>query len=426
MQPPSPNYVPWYLPPPERLHRTWSFWLACFVFILLSAKYISVLFHGYVGAAVVAVLAILVGLLEGQTQPVIYNIRRGMRLNSALLWLLVWYAIGLFLRMLMAPQFTVNWRYASPPIIILCAVLLGFGYLSESRASRLFQIAYILAIGVQSFFSGSVLSEGYGKIREIVGETMGSWSFGDQSNFAMQAVLLPMMIVRSLLERGWTRLLLLACCALITRTIIVCQFGTALGLLLLGGPLTVVIWMIWARKTIAGHFRFLIVAVAVAIFCTILIRQMQNNPMLEVAGSRVIRAWEDPRSGGYNATYAAEGSRWYLAQTSINTFKAHPFLGQGTGTIRHAASVGGHSALFDMLGFYGLLGGGGAFLLLILVMVRRGFIRMRQQANLEVTAALASLLMLFVAGVVNPYWEGEVTCLVFMWARAFRLPQEPR
>jgi hypothetical protein len=131
---------------------------------------------------------------------------------------------------------------------------------------------------------------------------------------------------------------------------------------------------------------------------------------------------EDPRSGGYSGKAAEEGSRWILAEKSLKLFSEHPFLGGGSGGIPNFELVGGHSSFFDMLGFYGLLGGGGAFVCLLLVMLGRAFRRLLWQRTWGAAVVAVSVLLLVVAGVVNPYWSGITT--VFLVTRLFRMEGE--
>lgn len=62
--------------------------------------------------------------------------------------------------------------------------------------------------------------------------------------------------------------------------------------------------------------------------------------------------------------------RFPLYLDSINVFKSNPFLGMGKFNYRNGGIIGGHSELFDNLGYYGILGSG---LLLLSIWTNYGY-----------------------------------------------------
>jgi hypothetical protein len=76
-----------------------------------------------------------------------------------------------------------------------------------------------------------------------------------------------------------------------------------------------------------------------------------------------------------------------------------------------------------MLGFFGLLGGAGAFIAFLLLLLARALRRMQRQGNWASAVVAASVVLLVIAGVVNPYWEGSIG-MVFLVTRLFRMEGE--
>lgn len=64
---------------------------------------------------------------------------------------------------------------------------------------------------------------------------------------------------------------------------------------------------------------------------------------------------------GINSTQALS-ARFTLYLDSLDVFKSNPILGMGKYSFRNNGMIGGHSELFDNLGYYGILGSGLLFL----------------------------------------------------------------
>jgi hypothetical protein len=143
-------------------------------------------------------------------------------------------------------------------------------------------------------------------------------------------------------------------------------------------------------------------------------RFTRDNPLLVQAYYRLDNFLEDPTSGGYSGG-DIEGSRWLLAEISLQSFQEDPFFGMGGGSTRTSQLVGGHSSLLDSLGAYGLLGGGGAFCGMILFMFKASVIRFHRERNWETLLVVVSCILLLVGGIINPYWEGfQPYCVLLM------------
>jgi hypothetical protein len=111
-----------------------------------------------------------------------------------------------------------------------------------------------------------------------------------------------------------------------------------------------------------------------------------------------------------------------MAMISIDTFLSNPLFGAG-GDIRSNAYIitGGHSSLFDYLAIMGLLGGGGAFAVLILIMLKNAIINhFVIEKSLLSAASLASMIALIISGIANPYWYGPTFWIVCLFAGIYR------
>ena len=408
------------LGPPRDLSRTWGFRIFALAFLAEDTKAVAVYMHGLVGMSMLLVTAGLVAGLERSLPAVIGRIRRGAARNRAAILLSIWYVGGVLGTMYFAGSTNTDWRQGASSALILVGFLVGFAYLSESRAARLFQIAYVLMVGINCLATSLETFRGGLVIREMVVSTNYLWLYGDQGFFAINAVLLPMLIWRSVMERGVLRAVLLACCAVTGYVAVTSSYGTPAGALLVGLPAFAALGLFFGKTTSYGA-RLLVVSLILYAGVMVVVRVV-DAPVLEPVRSRVTNAWKDPRSGGYDPRQAEYGSRWMLAEISWDSFVDSPLLGRGRGGMANSGVVGGHSSLFDLLGFYGILGGGGAFLGLLFTMSRRAQERLTRVGDWESICAMTSLVMFLLVGVVNPYWGGLETATVLLIGRLFRMP----
>jgi hypothetical protein len=89
----------------------------------------------------------------------------------------------------------------------------------------------------------------------------------------------------------------------------------------------------------------------------------------------------------------------------------------GGGSTRYSPYVGGHSSLLDTLGAYGILGGGGAFVSLIFIILANAANHFFHERSWQALLGLATVISLLAAGIVNPYWEGFEPLFVILIAR---------
>ena len=409
--------------PPQLLHRTWCFRLAMLAFVALSTKHIEVAMHGLAGMFVILALAALAGFVEDSFTSILPNVRRNAMRNQIMVLLAIWYAIGVFGKMYLTGAPYTDWRGVMGPVLLVFALLTGFGFMHEARCARSFQIVLILMVGLQSAFAGRVMLDDTSFSRDAVTETGGAWVYGDQAGFTTQAMLLPILVWRAFAEKGALRLLLITGCAGIAFAVVTCQFTTALMLFLLSIPTAGLLGLSVVKHS-KGYSRVLLVGVALLLLGLGVLQLLPEVSLWRGSAEKVARVLQDPTSGGYETEgHITETSRWFQAKRSFDTFLEHPIFGGGSGPYQNSKVVGGHSSLFDLLGFYGLLGGGGAFIALVLLLLARAFSRLHRQRNWAAVAVASSMISFLIAGEVNPYWEGAIV-MVFLVARLFRMEGE--
>jgi len=402
---------------PRDLSKSWGFRILTFAIIAYSTKPMSVLIHGLIGFFALLGIAWILMHAKRELGIVHYNIRHVTALNKPLLFFSMWYAFGVIFNIYFRGGFYVveDWRLTMGPFLLLWATFFAFAFLHNDKCYRILVILLTLLAGVQSIFTLREQFFGFVPIRQLVNDV---WLYGDQGTFAMYAILFPVLIVQATKEKKTLCAALYVCCGIIAISIVFCTFATAVALLLIGGAgLSIITLGYWRKSFVAKAALCVLLATMTVLTFKLVIES--SNPLLRDVNSRLIRAYQDPTSGGYNQHYGTE-SRWFLAQKSIDSFLDNPLFGAGGGSIRHSTYVGGHSSFFDSLGGYGLLGGGGAFISLILYMLFQTFHQMRVKRSLETIAKFIVTISLLIGGIVNPYWEGNQTLMVLLVARSFR------
>jgi hypothetical protein len=312
-----------------------------------------------------------------------------------------------------------DWRLMIGPVVLLITLCYAFGFVRDEVAFRIFQIGLAVVLGVQSIFTLRELSSVAGLAREMWFELQGAWEYGNQSAYATWIMLLPVLIWRALAERGALRLLLLSAALLTGAAASSGSFATPLMLLAIGGGVCISLMLVFP---VQGQIRpkGIILIVGILVAGLVFYRYTQDSPLFDAGYDRIENFLEDPQGGGYVGQSRAS-SRVFLAEISINSFLAKPWFGMGGGSIRYSPYVGGHSSFFDSLGAYGLWGGGGAFVGLMLAMLVAAARRFFTQRSWETLLALTSVILLLVSAVSNPYGEGLSLFLVLIMARPFSL-----
>lgn len=400
----------------DGLSKTWFFRFSSLAFIVMGTPVLDVFVRGLLGFLLLTMVAIFSGLLESSFNRVVRSIRRGVSHNRLLVLFSVWYLVGIVLNALIRGNGLDDWRLMMWPVVLLLGTCFAFAFMHDENCYRLFQIGFLVVSGIQAAISIPTLAHTVGIARDMWLETGGTWIYGNPSSFALLAILLPMFMWRAIKESGLLRVLLLASCLLILVAIFISSFATPVALIMLGSLLVLALAILIPTR---GQNRLVSLLVAGILLSASLVayRLTFDNPLTAPARSRIENFLNDPVSGGYEGEIIRTASRVYLAEISISSFQAEPLFGKGGGNTRYSKFVGGHSSLADTMGSYGLLGGGGALLGVILVMLVTAALRLWQERNWETLCALATVLLLVVAGIADPFWEGAQLAYVLVMAR---------
>jgi hypothetical protein len=350
---------------------------------------------------------------------VLQSINEGISQNKWLVLFALWYSIGVWLNILVRGNGLADWRLMIGPVVLLITLCYAFGFVRDAAAFRGFQIGLILALGIQSLFTIRELWGTAEIARQMWRELQGAWEYGNQSAYATWIILLPIFLWRALVERGWLRWLLLGAALLAGVAALIASFATPVMLFAIGGGVIIIMLLIFpVRKQV--RMKAVILAVAALVAGVLIYRFTQDNSLFTASYLRIENFLADPQGGGY-VDQTRSSSRWFLAEISAKSFLAEPWLGMGGGSVRYSPYVGGHSAIFDSLGAYGLLGGGGALVGLMMTLLIGAVRRFFTYRSWETLLALTSVILLLVSGVANPYGDNLPLFLVLIMARPFSL-----
>ena len=399
--------------------RTLLFWLSTLAFIALVTSAIAVYMHGLAGFFVILALAFLAGFLENSLTRSLFYFSRGISENKLLALFAVWYQVCIIINSISGGKGLNDWRFMLSPMLFIIGLWYTFAFLQYDSGYRYFQIALILGMGIQSVFTTRELINLPGIARIMWTELGGTWLYGNQAYFALSAILFPILLWRSFKETGILRPLLLVLSLFLLIAAYISSFGTPVGLMIVAVYFVVTL-LIVLPVTKISRVKSLLVAGLIASIAVLVYTISYRTPLLEEASTRIDEILRDPVSGGYTLSMGGV-SRWYLAEESLQSFKDYPLFGMGGGNIRYSPYVGAHSSFFDALGAYGLLGGGGALTGIIVIMLVQATLRFLHERSWEALLALTTVVLLVVAGIVNPYWEGWVPLYVLLSTRPVRI-----
>lgn len=400
--------------------KTWVFRLSALAFLVLITPVLGIYLHAPAGFYAVLALATLVGLFEDRIRQGLQRTYLGIARNKLLVLFAAWYAVGAVLNILVDGKGLADWRLMLTPITMVVGLLFGFIFITDDLSWRYFQIVLIIALGLQSILAIPQLYSNPGLTRTMWDQSSGSGMiYGDQSYFSLSVILLPLLIWRSFIEKGRLRILLVASCCLILVSALISSFGTPLGLIIIGLVVTFILAVFFMLRRMGWLFAVLIVLVGYYGYLL-----TSNNMLFSESYTRIENFINDPTSGGYSGK-DVDQSRWYLDQISITSFQSNPIFGMGGGSTRYSPFVGGHSSLLDNLGAYGLFGGGGALAAMMLVLLLNAITGFVRQRNWQSLLTVTSVIVLLVAGIVNPYWEGLQPLFVILVVRSFTYGSGP-
>ncbi len=384
------------------LQNTISFRLFLLSSIALYTPVISVTMRGYLGYLPLVLIAFLALIMERASHYNFQMFIQTVRHNKLYTTLAIWYFLGVVLNQYYYLGLLSNWRLLLSSMGILFGIFFSLYYGYNPNCRRITQIIIILFSGFQASFSTNTLLSQIGIARNMWLQSYGAWIHGNQAFYSIIALMIPVFFWRASLEKGFLKLLLYLASILSLIYSVIGTFGTPIGIIIIHiiciTILSFVLIFLGKRKFRSiAYVGFLIL---IMYWGQKYVLQLQ---VLEDAISRIENVIEDPRSGGYSQELVSQ-SRWYLAQKSFISFWSNPLLGAGGGTTQNNPNLGGHSSFFDSLGAYGLLGGGGAIIGIVLLMIFQGTIYFLRQRNMHSIIVFSTSISLLAMGIANPYW----------------------
>jgi hypothetical protein len=397
--------------PQKPLSRTWMFRLLCIAWVSFFTPYISVSIHGMAGFLVMLFIALSVGLIENSLGRVTRLLFKGLFRDKIPVLFALWYIFGFIINLFIGGRGINDWRLIMDPLLILLGMCFSYAFMDDNICYRFFIILFIIFSGVQALFSMSILASKVDIAREMYVQTNGAWIYGNQIIYAIYAIVIPVLFYYSIRQKGLLKLGFFALCVFILIVCAISSFGTPLGLILIGISVISLSAIFLLFKT-KPSFGVLLIVGTIIMVVLIGYKYFNSSPLITSASTRINTALIDPTSGGY--VIGSGGiSRWFLAEDSIKSFESSPLFGVG-GIATNNPLVGGHSSFFDSLGLYGLFGGGGALIGIILIIFIKTTLRFFRERNWETLLTLTSVILLVVAGVVNPYWGGPLAIVLIM------------
>ncbi len=267
---------------------------------------------------------------------------------------------------------------------------------------RFFLKSFIVLIGIQSCVSSLFFYADYNATKDLIfshferGEI---WDFGDQVSYAMCGLFIVPIWTRlkSVGNVGWLYKFFIA---VILFNIIVCQYATPL-VLLIASFITHIFYFFYQKKKLLTSIVSLLFLIIIIFKFGEIANKFEKSNSVE----KIILALEDPKSGGYREEFYDE-SRYLLAMKSLSTFISNPIFGVGDGYINTGKnrSIGGHSSLFDFLGFYGLVG----TLLFLLFLYINVDVKNKEQNRLVDLSSKISFYLFTFSGIGAPYYLSKL------------------
>ena len=133
--------------------KSWFFRLASLAFIAQFTPALAVSMRGFAGFLIILSVAVFAGLVESSFNQTMRTIFKGIAKNKLLIVLVIWYIAGFILNLFLRAGGFDDWRLMLSPVVILIGLLYALGFMDDDASFRNFQIAFILVVGIQSFFS---------------------------------------------------------------------------------------------------------------------------------------------------------------------------------------------------------------------------------------------------------------------------------
>lgn len=406
---------------PVRAKRPWGVWT---VFATLGMICAPIPFF-FLGGSRGLMVGLLFGLVlmtgDGTFRRFMHCLNTFLVKDFWTWFLYAWFLVGVLVGILRAGN---DWNIWLTMAINTTALIFG-QFLSQSEDYRRFAIwAGLTAIAFQNAISEHwVLAQGL-NFRDALGEAtragVGS-AYGETMHWSAVAVFLPIAVAEVLKTRSLAFKVLgcgmvFLCCY----CILFSGFAAPTILLLLGTVMCGVMLVTHGRGTV-GSLGIALLLAAVLVFVAwqgFQVVRVGNDSRLRDASARINSLLEDPAKGEYGGQGDADTTRLAMARWGWKMFMERPFFGWG-GDIRNNHVTAGHNSLFDFLADYGLFGGGGAFVLFVLLMMSRTYRRLRRERTFESIGQFVATVLFFCSGVFNPLWVSAPACIILLYGRIY-------
>jgi len=347
--------------------------------------------------------------------PFFLAIRRSLNVNRLMMLFLAWYYIGVFFSALRGGMgVLVEWKIHLVGII---SIFYGLFLMQNPKYWRLAVYAASFVLFYHALGANQYVSDTGFDMREALVDLSAALGTTDYwTSFSM----LTIMLVGNLLEEKnkWIKGVGFVISLYLYKTILFCGFATPVALFIIGHVALGVIFFVYGKKGLLQvmiRLGFCVVMILGSIWSVHKISTMEEDSRFASIQWRFSNMIEDPRGGGYSV----EGSRFDLAKISWRTFKDSPFFGCG-GTFMDNPGSGGHQAVIDYLAIYGLLGGGGAFIVVVILCLRNTFLDCRTERNWVAYSYFSCAVMFSLVGIVNPGWAGWPMAMFMFYAHPFK------
>jgi hypothetical protein len=404
------------------LVNTKSFTILSIAFISFFTPFVTVFLHGLQGFIPLFSIGIIIMLYSNSYKWVFGNIKATISHNRWFYYLMLSYIISSVLRQSYGSSISSNILLVLNITVPFLGLLFAFGYANEFNCQRKFIIILIFFLGIQSILSLPVLFNSPGIARFYFETNEGDWSFGNPSYFALTIVFIPALIWWSLRESKILRFILISFLGLTTLTAFISSFSTPLGLGI-AGVLIISILSLFLKNAFRFNLKGIILGLSILLISYYTYSNIKQNSLLIGSSEKIENAFRDPTSGGLNNTQSKSNSRWIISKKSFNTFLMNPIFGVGNGT-RLNKYLGGHSSLFDLLGAFGILGGGLAYIVFVLLMIKLSWKLFLKYRSWSSVLFLTTVILYLISGVVNPYWEGISSAFILILTRPYYVSKQ--
>jgi len=241
------------------------------------------------------------------------------------------------------------------------------------------------------------------------------YGLGDVRLFIAYAIVLPLIIKMAIIEKS--RLAIIATICILGLSLL-SNFGATMVIAVFGVLFTVLAMIINLNKLRSfKKVALAIITIVVVISGTLVVYYSREN-IISGQYNKFILLFRNYKSGGYTEYYAVQGSRYLLIERSLTTFIANPWFGVGPQQIRgsdYSMLSGEHCSLADHLAKYGLLAGGGVYIIFMILFFGGNMYKWLDK-RFERQFQAAAISCFFLIGIGGPFWENPaawITLLLF-------------